>query len=155
MEQRSFGVVPDYRDGSELKFLVVRHNVGHWAFPKGHPEGHETERESALRELRKETGITKVQLAPDWESLERYQFKGSGKGHRLGGHSGPEGEMIHKTVKYFLGWVRNPAVKILEDELQDYRWVNAREATKLITWPAGRKVLAEALVYLEQSSAPA
>jgi len=144
MEQRSFGVVPVYRDGGELKFLVVRHNVGHWAFPKGHPEAHETERESALRELREETGITKVELAQDWESLERYQFKGSGKGG-----------IIHKTVKYFLGWVGDPAVKILEDELRDYRWANAREASKLITWLAGRKVLAEALVYLKQSSAPA
>ena len=144
MEQRSFGVVPVYRDGSGLKFLVVRHNVGHWAFPKGHPEGQETERESALRELREETGITEVKLAPDWESLERYQFKGRGGG-----------KPIHKTVKYFLGWVKDPAVKILEDELQDYRWANAREVAKLITWPAGRKVLAEALVYLKRSSAPA
>lgn len=144
MEQRSFGVVPVYRFGDQLKFLVVRHNVGHWSFPKGHPEGNETEIESALRELREETGINQVKLVSNWEASERYQFKGHGSG-----------EIIHKTVKYFLGWVGDPTVTILEEELQDYRWVTPTEAVGLISFPAARGVLKQALAYLEQNPASA
>lgn len=143
MEQRSFGVVPIYRENSEIKFLLVRHNVGHWAFPKGHPEGQETEKESALRELREETSIKEVELVPGVEFIERYQFRGKSEG------------LIHKTVKYFLGWVARPDVEILRDELRDYRWVNAVEAKKLITFPAGRKVLRQASNYLKRNPAPA
>jgi bis(5'-nucleosidyl)-tetraphosphatase len=142
MEQTSFGVVPIYRDGDQIKFLLVRHNVGHWSFPKGHPEVGETEIETALRELREETSITAVKLVPDWEASEKYQFKGHERG-----------EIIHKTVKYFLGWVGDPTVKILEEEIQDHRWVTAAEAPDLITFPAARKILEKALAYLEQNQA--
>ncbi|MBN2585509.1 NUDIX domain-containing protein [Patescibacteria group bacterium] len=153
MEQRSFGVVPIYRDGKEIKFLLVRHNVGHWSFPKGHPEAGETEVESALRELREETGITAVELVPDWQASESYQFKGRDRGHRPGEASGLEGEIINKTVKYFLGWVGEPSVQILKSELKDYRWVTAQQARKLITFPAARHVLAKVLEYLKQNRA--
>lgn len=135
-------MVPIYRDSGEIKFLLVRHNVGHWSFPKGHPENGETETESALRELREETGIVEVKLVPDWSAVERYQFK-----------SHQDKATIHKTVKYFLGWVKGPAVKILKDELQDYRWVTAGEASALITFPAARQVLEGALAYIGQNRA--
>ena len=140
MDQQSFGVVPVMQVNGELKFLVVRHNVGHWSFPKGHPEAGETEVESALRELREETGISEVELAPDWFALERYHFKGHDRGER-----------INKTVKYFLGLVKSPQVTLLEEELQDYRWVNEAEAKRLISFPAGRRVLDQAIARLGQS----
>ncbi|MFA5270576.1 MAG: NUDIX domain-containing protein [Patescibacteria group bacterium] len=144
MEQRSFGVVPIYREGNQIKFLLVRHNVGHWSFPKGHPEGDETEIESALRELLEETSISEVKLVPEWSATENYQFRGHGT----------EG-IIHKTVKYFLGWVGDPTVKILEEELRDYRWVTPEEARKLISFPAAQQVLDQALTYLGQNPASA
>ncbi|OGB74702.1 hypothetical protein A2810_00310 [candidate division Kazan bacterium RIFCSPHIGHO2_01_FULL_49_10] len=144
MEQHSFGVVPVQWIKGQLKFLLVRHNVGHWSFPKGHPEGNENEVESALRELREETGITNVELAPNWSATEKYQFI-----------SHQDKNTIHKTVKYFLGRVGDSAVKILEEELQDYRWVTPEEANKLITFPAARVVLSQAMAYLEQNPASA
>ena len=36
--EQSFGVVPIYRKGNDLKLLLIQHNAGHWAFPKGHAD---------------------------------------------------------------------------------------------------------------------
>ena len=45
------------------KVLMVKHNAGHCAFPKGHVEEGETEFETAIRETKEETGIdVEIQL---------------------------------------------------------------------------------------------
>ena len=41
--------------------MIKHKNGGHWAFPKGHVEKKETEPETALREIKEETGL-KVEL---------------------------------------------------------------------------------------------
>ena len=37
--------------------LLIKHNSGHWDFPKGHVEGEESEVETAIREVKEETGL--------------------------------------------------------------------------------------------------
>ena len=43
-------------------YLLARHNGGHWSFPKGHVEKNETEKETALREIREETGLNVIKI---------------------------------------------------------------------------------------------
>ena len=51
--EKSCGSVILRREGSRfLTLLVQNRNGGHWAFPKGHMEGEETEKETAVREVR-------------------------------------------------------------------------------------------------------
>ena len=46
------------RPEEQIEILLIRHkNGGHWAFPKGHVEKKETEEDTALREIREETGL--------------------------------------------------------------------------------------------------
>ena len=137
MKDKSFGIIPVSKQEKEYKFLLVRHNVGHWAFPKGHPEIGETEEESAKREFREETGIKEeVDLISSAIFYEKYQYEFSGK-------------LIDKTVKYFLGFVDHKnKIKIQEKEIQDFKWVSYNEAMKLITFEDGKKVLQEAFEYL-------
>lgn len=52
-ERGAGGVVFD-RSGN---VLVLRHASGHWVFPKGHVEAGETELDTALREVREESGV--------------------------------------------------------------------------------------------------
>ena len=55
----SCGAVIARQTENGREILLIRHvNGGHWAFPKGHMEGNETESETALREIREETGLT-------------------------------------------------------------------------------------------------
>ena len=51
----SCGAVIARQTENGREILLIRHvNGGHWAFPKGHMEGNETESETALREIRED-----------------------------------------------------------------------------------------------------
>ena len=38
-------------------FLLIQQKAGHYGFPKGHVEKNETEVETAIREIKEETGL--------------------------------------------------------------------------------------------------
>ena len=38
----SFGIIPIRYVDKRVEFLLIKHQLGHWGFPKGHPEGSET-----------------------------------------------------------------------------------------------------------------
>ncbi len=52
----------------EDKVLIVKHNAGHWDFPKGHMEAGETETQTAIREVKEETNI-------DIHIIEEYRYE--------------------------------------------------------------------------------
>lgn len=133
--EQSFGVVPIYRKGNDLKLLLIQHNAGHWAFPKGHADEGETEIQTARRELREETGINDVMLitTPTFEEHYRVNRKG---------------EPREKLVRYWIGYVRDLRVRPQETEVQAYKWATLAEARQLITYTQSRKLLEEVVKYL-------
>ena len=59
-EKSCGGLIYREHDG-ETQLLLLKHRCGgHWSFPKGHMEAGETEMETALREIREETGLRGV-----------------------------------------------------------------------------------------------
>src|SRR5438874_1044874 len=100
-EARSFGVIPVFRVadksfGKSPLFCIVRAKDGHWGFPKGrcNIDQNESEQETALRELREETGIADCDISNNHFFIEEYFFESRGVRH-------------HKLVKYFLGFVHS------------------------------------------------
>ena len=56
--EKSCGVIVYRRNQEHIDLLLVKNRYGgHWSFPKGHVEGNETEVQTALREVREETGL--------------------------------------------------------------------------------------------------
>ncbi|MCL4506153.1 MAG: NUDIX domain-containing protein [Chloroflexi bacterium] len=137
MKDQSFGVIPVRRQDSQYLYLLVQHNAGHWAFPKGHAENGETDVQAARRELLEETGVSAVKLLEDVTLSETYFFKRNQ-------------QTVAKTVRYFLGLVQDTPVHIQAAEIQAYRWANFDEATRLITFSESRRVLSAAQEYLTQ-----
>lgn len=89
--EKSCGAVIFQRQGELLTYLVLHSVLGHWTLCKGHVEGSETEHETALREIREETGsVRKVcgtlprghHLFPRSECDERCGVFFSGSGSR-------------------------------------------------------------------------
>ena len=85
-KEKSCGAVIFRRD-KELQVLIIRQNEGHWCFPKGHVEGDETERETALREVKEETGFTLTDyqlrgivtfISDQWVNESMYLFTATG-----------------------------------------------------------------------------
>ncbi len=134
----AFGVIPILRRGTSVLFLVIQHNAGHWAFPKGHAERGEDEITAARRELFEETGIRNIVLDERHVFQETYTktVRGSLR-------------IVRKTVHYYLGTVTDMAVRLQPEEIRDHRWVTFDEARKLITYFESRRLLEEAARHLK------
>lgn len=96
----------------ERYFLLMRH-AKRWDLPKGHCEDDETFRETALREMEEETGITRsqVSLDPDFCFQLRYPVT-----YRKSGE-----QVFQKHVCYFLGRLTQKTV-IHVTEHESHRW---------------------------------
>ncbi len=138
-EDFSCGVIP-YRvvDGTR-EFLLIQHKAGHWAFPKGHPDKGETVVQTALRELKEETGISRVKLDEARPFEERYAYtKRSGKS-------------VLKRVVYFIGEVSaGQSVRLQAAEVSDYAWAEAKQARQRMTFDEGKALLDAVLAYLDK-----
>ena len=60
IREKSAGAVVYFPDGENIYILIEKMKQGHYSFPKGHMEGVETEAETAIREIREETGLEVV-----------------------------------------------------------------------------------------------
>lgn len=124
--RRSCGVIPYRRSGNGPEFLILLQTNGCWSFPKGHMEPFETEAETALRELREETGLSAA-LDPAVRAVSEYRIS----------------QLTRKQVILFPGEVRGNVVPS-ETEVRQYRWVSARDLAGYLypdTWEAVRDTL--------------
>ena len=56
--EKSCGALVIRKNGEQYDLVLLRHRFGgHWSFPKGHVEDGEHENETALREVKEETGL--------------------------------------------------------------------------------------------------
>ena len=56
-KEKSCGAVIYKFEENEVYVLLLKHNLGHWSFAKGHVEAGETEVETAKREVKEEVGL--------------------------------------------------------------------------------------------------
>lgn len=134
-QEKSCGaVVYREKDSGKVKVLLIRHkNGGHWAFPKGHVEKGETEEETALREIREETGL-KVKLDTGFRHTVTYSPK-------------PE---VMKDVVYFAARSEEKRVKAQEEEVTDIHWFKPQEALDIVTYDNDRRILEAFFEYLKK-----
>lgn len=129
-EEKSYGIIPLRKNGDKWQVLLIKHQAGHWAFPKGHPEEGETARDTAARELTEETNLKIVGIISEIPIQENYIFQ-------------REGFLVYKTVEYFLAIVHGD-ITIQEEELADFEWVNLLDAKTKITFSEGKNLCIEA-----------
>ena len=112
--RRSCGVIP-YRVTSEgIRYLLLLQTNGFWSLPKGHMEPFESEEQTALRELKEETGLA-AELHPGFREMVCYPM--------AGGRS--------KQVVVFPGRVSG-SITLQVSEAVDFRWVSLEEAKTLL-----------------------
>ncbi len=133
-KETSYGIIPIRFEKHEQQLFLVRHQAGHWSFPKGHPNKNETIHDTATRELKEETGLHIVRFLPSPSIEEKYTCKKDGKLH-------------DKTVTYFLAEVEGE-ILLQTEEIAEGKWVSFEEALKLITFKAGRRVCNKAQAIL-------
>ncbi|MCX6163667.1 MAG: NUDIX domain-containing protein [Ignavibacteriae bacterium] len=111
----------------------MKHQKGHWSFPKGHADEGETKLEAALRELKEETGVSKIQLLKKRVLLrEAYKFT-NGKGVK-----------ILKKVNYFIAEAKNKKVNIDYKEVTNFKWCTFKAGLEKISFNESKSILKKA-----------
>lgn len=108
--EKSCGVLP-YRDvNGQREFLLVFETYSKcWSLPKGHIEAGETDIETALRELKEETGLNAKLDTSRCASIDY-----------------PISSFARKEVAFYLGEV-NGEPKVRNGEIDKFKWVTAKK----------------------------
>lgn len=126
--EKSCGGIIFYKTRQNTKILLVKNNNGrYWSFPKGHIEDGETEEETAVREIKEETGLD-VTLINGFREISEYC---------------PFGK-IRKRVVFFLARAFTDNVRIQEEEIDSYIWVDLQQARKLCTYDNDLRIIEKA-----------
>lgn len=110
----SAGGVVYRKVGSELQIQLIQDRYGRITLPKGKMEPGETVEQTALREIREETGISGRIIEP--LEIIRYQF------------THPEAGLIHKEVHYFLVEAIGGTLQPQIEEIRGVEWLSPKEA---------------------------
>lgn len=123
--EKSCGAVIFYKTKQNTKILLVKNNNGrYWSFPKGHIENDENEQQTALREIKEETGLD-VTIFDNFKEVSEYS---------------PFGK-IRKRVVFFLAQAFTDNVKIQEEEIDSYIWVDLQQARKICTYDNDLRII--------------
>jgi bis(5'-nucleosidyl)-tetraphosphatase len=128
MQEFAYGCIPFMRTRNrEIVALMILRHGGFWEFPKGKPEPGESEQETALRELKEETGLV-GEITVDTPITNEYVF------HR-------NGEEYHKKVTYFFCRVPDASpVTVQKSEVNDYSWLPLEDLMDRATYPQMKEV---------------
>jgi 8-oxo-dGTP pyrophosphatase MutT (NUDIX family) len=131
--EKSCGGVVFTRTGNTVRYLIIRHLGGHCGFPKGHIEPGESEQETAIREIREETGLA-VSLVEGFRAADSYPF--------------PNKSGVWKEVVYFLAGFSDQTIHTQPEEISEAYLVSYEEALRLLPFPEAKRILTEAHHFL-------
>ena len=131
------GVVYRLRNAEDPEFLLIQDAWGRWTLPKGLIEKGEKPAQAALREVAEETGV-EVALAGDLDRVH-YFYRDAG------------GQLVYKTVYYFLMEATGGALSPQFEEISDARWMPAAQAVEKCGYEDTRPVLEKALARVTQT----
>jgi 8-oxo-dGTP pyrophosphatase MutT (NUDIX family) len=104
-----------------------------WALPKGTPDSGESLLETALREVREETGIA-VEAEEPLGAISYFFVR--------------QRTRFHKTVHFFLMRPVGGSIEEHDHEFDEVRWFQLEEALQIMTYPTEREVMERAAVAL-------
>ncbi len=127
IEERSAGAVLFSETSSGTVFLLLNYPSGHWDFVKGNIEDGESLRQTVVREIKEETGISDVEFVEGFEDKIEYHYQ-------------RDGELVHKQVAFFLAKTKTTDVKISHEHL-GFVWLGFDDALKKLTYKNARSIL--------------
>ncbi len=110
-----------------------------WTLPKGTPNPRETTDETALREVREETGLD-VRIVRPFDDIEYTFVQGRTR--------------IYKTVHYFLMVPTGGDLGRHDHEFDEVRWIGFDEVATLLTFETERALVARAAAAAMDGSFP-
>ena len=134
----SGGVVYRWENGNPLFLLLASNKRGVWCLPKGLIEQDEDEVTAAMREVREETGVSRVKLRGK-VGVIKYQF-------------GFRAKTFDKTVHFYLFETDQADAKV-GTEHDAMEWMPYERALDTISYPNEKEMLSKARSMIQSKSA--
>ncbi len=115
------------RDGKNALLLLVRHKDGFLVFPKGHIQKAETEEQTALREVKEETGLEGLRAIKKLGTITRQSKEDTG-------------EVVEKVIHLFLLETDDYKHQAADE---DYDWFTYEEAMRDLGFTQEKQFLEE------------
>jgi 8-oxo-dGTP pyrophosphatase MutT (NUDIX family) len=125
-EERSIAAVVYH----QKEYLLLKYGLGHWEFVKGHVEQDESDKDTIIRVLEEETGITDASMRKGFREDYDYFFTSGGS-------------TIHKFVTCYL-IESNTQEVTLSYEHVDFKWLIFKRALKQLTYDNAKRILTKA-----------
>ena len=135
--EKSCGAIVFTKESGDLRYVIIQSKEGYYGFPKGHVEGDETETETALREVREETGLT-VQLIDGFRYEDSHPFE-------------KHGETRMKHIVYFLAEYSGQTLIAQESELNSISLMDFDTAVAAFQFENSRQILKAAHEFLAKA----
>lgn len=136
--ESSGGVVYRYVGNVLEVVLVGRSEQGSWFLPKGTPRKGETREQTAMREVREETGLD-VRIIEPISSIT-YWFVA-------------RRTRIHKTVYYYLMVPTGGDISRHDPEYDRVAWFPATQALAVLTYPNDADIVRRAISLIQRRAA--
>ena len=134
LDEKSCGAVIYLRQSSDLLYLLLHYEAGHWDFVKGNVEVNEAEKETVVRELKEETGIIDAQFVEAFREKIEYYYR-------------RQGETMHKEVIFYLMETNTKNITISFEHIGSI-WLTYAQAMKKLTFKNAKLLLKQANDFL-------
>lgn len=130
---KSCGFVAYKRIENANYYLIIKSQNGDVGFPKGHMESGESELETAIRELKEETGVD-VKVIQGFRRQIEYELR-----------------RVPDTIKqsvYFLGECTSDKIICQEAEVAEASFISYEDALKILTFEETKNILKDAEIFI-------
>ena len=135
--EKSCGAVVYCREGNEIKYLLACERSGYWVFPKGHVKAGESEHDTALREVKEETGLD-VTFVEGFRVTEEHNLAREGRPNTI------------KQTVYFLARFEGQEFVPQESEIEKIVLVDYESAMKTLQSDGFKQILIQAHEFLNK-----
>ena len=130
--EKSVGAIIYEKEDDKIKFLILYKIANDkykesWDFSRGNIEKEEDEKQTAVREIKEETGINDLKFIEGFRERTNFVYK-------------KQGNLIFKEIIYLLAETKKKEV-VLSFEHNNYLWLDFNEAFNKITFKNTKDVL--------------
>ncbi|MCW3995621.1 MAG: NUDIX domain-containing protein [Candidatus Bathyarchaeota archaeon] len=133
LREKSCGAVIFLRN-EPTKYLLLNYAASHWDFVKGNVEPNESEKQTVIRELQEETGITDAKFIDGFRETISYFYR-------------RQNLTVHKEVVFFLMETQTPKIQLSFEHI-GYVWLSYADAQEKLTYKNAKDILKKAHDYL-------
>ncbi len=136
--EKSCGAVVYCQINKKIKYLLACECSGYWVFPKGHMEAGETEHDTALREVKEETGLD-VTFVEGFRVTDEHSLAREGRPNTI------------KQTVYFLAKHEKQMFVPQKTEISKIELMDYERALAMLQFDSFKRILTQAHQFLEQN----